>query len=161
MSSPENLDINTPRGQVSREYEARAIERIRGQHGSIDIIETDKMLDAKVDAILVRDNSLVGVAEIKCRDESVDSMKQWGSWLITHQKLLDGQQLSKMLRCYFFGFLYTIKDDRLLRWTICGPDGDFRFEFEVKNTATQKTINGGSIVRTNAYLPIEYAREVK
>jgi hypothetical protein len=73
---------------------------------------------------------------------------------------MDGKRLSEMLRVPYIGFLYLIKDDIAMYWEITDKYGNFLFDFEVKNTRTQKTINGGSIIRTNAYLPIEKGSEL-
>ena len=66
---------------------------------------------------------------------------------------MDGKRLSEMLRVPFIGFLYLIPDQIIMYWKITDKYGNFLFNFDVKNTRTQKTINGGSIIRTNAYLP--------
>ena len=45
-------------------------------------------------------------------------------------------------------------------WKITNSDGEFLFNFDIKRTKTQKTINGGEIVRSNAYLPFEKGSEL-
>ena len=45
-------------------------------------------------------------------------------------------------------------------WKITNSDGEFLFNFDIKRTKTQKTINGGKIFRSNAYLPFEEGNEL-
>ena len=45
-------------------------------------------------------------------------------------------------------------------WKITDKYGNFLFDFDVRNTRTQKTINGGSVIRTNAYLPLKEGNEL-
>ena len=45
-------------------------------------------------------------------------------------------------------------------WKITNKIGDFNFEYEVRKTETQKTVDGGKIIRGNAFLPYKYAYEI-
>ena len=65
-----------------------------------------------------------------------------------------------MLMVPYLGFLYLVPDDMIFYWKITNKIGDFRFDYEVKETLTQKTINGGKTIRENAYLPFKYAYEI-
>ena len=124
------------------------------------LIETDKNIDAKIDGIIVKDNQLSGVFESKCRDLSLMQLQKFGSWLITHDKLIEGKKISTLLRVPFIGFLYLIKDDIIMYWKITDKYGDFLFDYDIKETRTQKTINGGSVIRKNAFLPVKYGNEL-
>jgi hypothetical protein len=73
---------------------------------------------------------------------------------------MDGKRISEMLRVPYLGFLYLIKDKIIMYWKITDKYGNFLFDFDVKNTRTQKTINGGSVIRTNAYLPFKEGNEL-
>jgi len=87
-------------------------------------------------------------------------LMEYGSWLITMDKIMDGKKLSEMLCVPFVGFLYLIKDDIIMYWKITNSKGEFLFNFDIKRTKTQKTINGGEIIRTNAYLPFKDGNEL-
>jgi hypothetical protein len=91
---------------------------------------------------------------------SMMELDNYGSWLVTLDKIMDGKKLSEMLCVPFIGFLYLIKDDIVMYWKITDNQGNFLFDFDVKQTQTQKTINGGQIVRTNAYLPFNKGYEI-
>ena len=159
------MDILTKKGQKSLEYERKMLDKINfhicedHNKGSM-LIETDKDMDAKVDGIIVKDNQVSGIFESKCRNLSLIQLRKFNSWLITFDKIMDGKKLSEMLRVPFVGFLYLIKDDIIMYWKITDKYGNFLFDFDVKNTITQKTINGGSIERTNAYLPFNKGIEL-
>jgi len=159
------MDILTKKGQRSLEYERIMLEKIRfyicKNHKSDSyLFETDKNTSAKVDGVIVKNDTLAGVFESKCRDLSLMELRKYGSWLITFDKILDGKRLSEMLCVPFMGFLYLIKDEIILYWNITNEHGDFLFDFEVRKTKTQKTINGGIAHRANAYLPIEKGMEL-
>jgi hypothetical protein len=87
-------------------------------------------------------------------------LRNFGSWLVTFDKIMDGKRLSEMLRVPYLGFLYLIKDQIVMYWKITDEYGNFLFDFDVRNTMTQKTINGGMIKRTNAYLPFKRGIEL-
>ena len=159
------MDILTERGQKSLEYERKMLERIRStmcdkHKTNSQIVETDKNMDAKVDGMVVTNGELSGVFESKCRDLSLMELRRYGSWLVTFDKIMDGKRLSEMLRVPYLGFLYLIKDKVVMYWKITDKHGNFLFDFDVRNTRTQKTINGGSVVRTNAYLPFKEGSEL-
>ena len=135
------------------------LKRIEKSWG-VNLIETDKNTDAKCDGIVEKDNRLRAIYESKCRDMNYMQLCKWGSWLVTNQKILDCQIMSKMLRVPFIGFLYLIPDEMIFYWKITNKIGDFNFEYEVRKTETQKTVNGGKIIRENAYLPYKYAYEI-
>ena len=159
------MDILTKKGQKSLEYEREMLERIRqsicSTHKSNSmLVETNKDTDAKVDGVIIKDNELSGIFESKCRDLSLMELRNFGSWLVTFDKIMDGKRLSEMLRVPYLGFLYLIKDKIIMYWKITDKYGNFLFDFDIKNTRTQKTINGGSVVRTNAYLPFKKGNEI-
>jgi hypothetical protein len=159
------MDILTERGQRSLAYEREMLDRIRhtmcNRHKSNShIIETNKNTDAKVDGMVVTNDELSGIFESKCRDLSLMELRQYGSWLVTFDKIMDGKRLSEMLRVPYLGFLYLIKDKIVMYWKITDSKGNFLFDFDVRNTRTQKTINGGSVIRTNAYLPFKKGIEL-
>ena len=159
------MDILTTKGQKSLEYEKKMLEKIRKSickkhKNSSMLIETNKDMDAKIDGIIIKNNELSGIFESKCRDMGLIQLMEYGSWLVTFEKMLDGKRLSEMLRVPYIGFLYLLKDKIVMYWKITDKHGKFLFDFDVKNTRTQKTINGGIIMRTNAYLPFKEGNEI-
>jgi hypothetical protein len=85
---------------------------------------------------------------------------EFGSWLVTNEKVENCRLLSEMLCVPFFGFLYLVPDRKAMLWQITDLEGNFLFPFEVKETLTKETINGGEVLRANAFLSIKYAKEL-
>jgi hypothetical protein len=149
----DNLDINTPKGQESLRYEKIMLEKI-AEKRNVQIVETDKKSDAKCDGIIIKNNKIVGVFESKCRNMTQEQLFNFGSWLVTYDKIIHGKYLSEMLRVGFFGFLYLIPDNTIFMWHITDEKGRFKYDFESMETETQKTINGGTVIRKNSFLPL-------
>lgn len=154
-----SLDILTEKGQKSLAYEEKMLNIISSRYAG-SIIETDKTCPAKCDGFLTKNGILTGVFESKCRDISSSQMEQWGTWLITNEKVEELALLSKMLCVPFFGFLYCIKDDVVFVFEITNSKGMYNFKFDVKKTITQETINGGQAERLNAFLPMSEAQRL-
>ena len=154
-----DLDINTKKGQESLRHEKKMLEKIKLSF-SVQLIETPKNMDSKIDGIIVKDDQISGIFESKCRDMSYMELLDYKSWRVTFNKIMDGKKISEMLRVPFFGLLYLIPDELVFYWKITDEFGEFRFGFDIKRTLTRKTINGGMAMRTNAYLPVKYANEI-
>lgn len=149
-----SLDINTERGQKSKEYENRAYQKLEKKYNG-KIIETPKSKDSKVDGFLVKDESVLGVCETKCRQLYESELYDFGTWLITNKKIEDGKVVANKLSVPFYGILYLIPHDYVFVWEIADKNGESNFNYEVKRTKTQKTINGGTVKRRNAFLPVD------
>jgi len=159
------MDILTKKGQESLQYERMMLNKIRDhickEHKDNSYIyETDKNKASKVDGVIIKNGVLSGVFESKCRNMGLIELMDYGSWLVTWNKIMDGKKLSEMLCVPYIGFLYLIKDNIIMYWKITDSNGEFLFNFDLKQTKTQKTINGGEVIRTNAYLPFENGNEL-
>ena len=159
------MDILSEKGQKSLQYERIMLNKIRDHicakhRGNSYIYETNKDKASKVDGFIVKDGVLSGIFESKCRNMGLIELMEYESWLITLNKIMDGKKLSEMLCVPFIGFLYLIKDDIVMYWKITDDTGEFLFDFDIKKTKTQQTINGGEVVRDNAYLPFSKGNEL-
>lgn len=155
-----NLDILTEKGQKTLLEENLVVEKLR-EKWKVQIINTNKDDCAAIDNILVRDNTTVAICEIKCRQLTREQLASYGNtWLITHQKIKEGAQVSRLLRVPFIGVLYLVPEDLVLYWKLTDNDGNFQFEYDVRNTETQRTVNGGLIIRENAYLHTKYSKQL-
>lgn len=153
------LDINTPKGQEYLKYERVVISKIK-EAFSVDVIETKKDEDSRIDNLIAKDGTLVAIAEVKCRNMTFKQMEDWGNtWLVTTQKLEDGLKASEIFSVPFLGFLYLIPEDVLLYWKI-SDRGKYCFDFETKETVTQRTCNGGTASRINSYLPVSKSKRI-
>lgn len=150
------LDINTPKGQESLEQERILLNALRSKLCA-EIIETDKELDAVVDGVIHVNGVLRGIIECKCRDLSEEELRGFETWLITYRKIQEASKISKALRTPLFGAVYCLKDNRVAFWKLTDDKGEFIVDFDVKETRTRRTINGGSTVRKNAFIPVNSA----
>jgi hypothetical protein len=147
-----HLDINTPLGQKTLADEQKVAAWLKGKR--VDYVQTPKDKPAKVDAVLIKDGSLFGVAETKCRyGLSLEKLQTLfnNEWLVTEAKVKDGIQIALGLSVPFVGFLYLVDDDTLLAINILAASR------RTAETQTRRTVNGGTIVRLNSYISMNSA----
>ena len=107
-----------------------------------------------VDGIAVKDNEITHVVEFKSRNESMESMERFGSYLISYDKIENGLQICRMMRVPFILIVYLIKDGVVMGIEI-GDEFGVSVEMEIKETRTQKSIEGGTVIRRNAFIDLE------
>jgi hypothetical protein len=155
------LDVLTSLGQQSLADEAKAARLWEQHNRGWQYIDTRKDTHAAVDAVLVKDGEVLAVAETKCRYGL--TLQQFrttfdSEWLVTTAKILNAAQVAESLQVPLYGFLFLVDDGVLLTNRIADRDGQFVARFRCDNTRTQKTINGGEIVRSNAFIDMSNAR---
>jgi hypothetical protein len=158
------LDVLTPKGQQSVRDEQAAVALFTGRFPQYAYCETPKDLSADVDALLMIGGTLRQVVETKCRyDCDMEKfMGQYrGQWLVTYDKLVRAMDVAKALRIGLMGFVYIVPSKTLLVARITDDQGKFLVPFSVQTTRTQATINGGSAVRSNAYINMRGATVIK
>ena len=154
------LDINTKRGQESLRDEHEMLRYIQDKF-NVKFVESPKDKSSACDGFICQNYKIVGLFESKCRyDMDSSLLKKRNSWLITHQKLLECQTLSRLLKIPFVGFLYLVSDKTIYSCKITDENGDFIIKYDVKKTITRKTINGGEIIRENAFIPVKDLNEL-
>ena len=145
------LDCRTPVGElwVARQS---ALTRILAVALRTDAIET----------LFSRAGVLAAVAEIKCRDLSYDQLLQYGSYLITDDKIQRGRRIAAELAVPFFLFVGLRTDQRIVYWQLADADGVMTTTTTVRVTDTKRTCNDATpIVRANAYLALDTMRELQ
>ena len=159
------LDINTPRGQSALAYERECIELFCRLYPDYRFLETDKREPAAIDGFfyLHREQWVDCAVEVKTRDMTTEQlMCDYGNeWLLTHDKVLRGQQISELICSPFVGMLYLIPEKKILTIKITDNRGKFLLDFDVRRTKTKANINGGETVGDNAFIPMEKAKEHK
>lgn len=155
------LDILTEKGQETVKQEAEAVELFMSQAEGWEWKHTSKEGTAIVDGLLFKDGVLSGVVETKCRtcDSSTFKNQFHNEWLITYQKVEDAKRCAALLHVPLYGFLYLTPSKTLLMEKITDSDGQFVCQFRVEQTTTQRTVNGGSAVRSNAFISMKNAKE--
>ena len=155
------LDINTPKGRIAAEQQAVALEIVT-QNTGIKFYTTDDTSSAGIDAFGIGDDGVVKfAAEVKSRQCTIQEFQHAfnNEWLVTFDKLLKGADISRMLGIYFVGYLYLVPSDIVLAARIANSVGEFVSPMRIARTITQKTTNGGTIERTNAYINMASARK--
>jgi len=113
---------------------------------------------ASVDAIFSREGVICAVAEIKWRAPSLtfSSLHRLNSYLITHRKLQRGRVAARLLRVPYIVVAGLADAD--VWWTVADLSGRWVEKVHVAKTTTQRTINGGRVLRWNAYIPLTHMR---
>jgi hypothetical protein len=150
------LDILTPLGQESAREEQEMLDSLRITFPDSMFVNTPKKDPAKVDGLTIKGDQITSCFESKCRKMSRRQLAEWGDeWLVTYEKVLHGAFLAKTLCVPFYGFLYLIPDRQILVVKIADSSGELLPRIRLERTVTQRTVNGGQIVRTNAYIDVK------
>ena len=152
------LDINTERGQETLLEEKEAAKIIESYWPGCRYIHTDKTGTAAVDAMIFRHDKYVAVAETKCRQMTLDRLTGEfnNEWLVTNDKLKNGAMAADLFDVEFWGVLYLVPSKVLIRVKLYRK-GQWLVPIRTAHTETQKTVNGGKIVRENAYIDVSRA----
>jgi len=96
----------------------------------------------------------MAVAEMKWRGESLtlETLRRFGTYLITHRKLQRGRVAARLLHVPLF--LIVGLADCTVWWKVADADGAWCEDPDVQRTRTQATVNGGTALRWNAYLSL-------
>ena len=144
-----SLDINSPKGQKSLQEEIRMLKYI-SECCDIKIKITKKDLPLPYDGIIIKNDLIVGIFESKNRNMTLEEMENFGSWLITYEKLEKCRIVASKMKVPFYGFLGLEKSKLIMYWKISDENGKYLFNFKHFHTTTQATINGGEAYRDNA-----------
>lgn len=156
-----SLDILTPKGQQTLADEMRAAG-IFEQATGLEYYRTPDDAPAKVDAVITKLGHVCGVVETKCRYGVTrgDLREKWNDeWLVTMEKIEQAKSVAAAMGVPLYGFLYLVDDGVLLTQRIADEDGQYCVRFRADRTKTQRTVNGGSVVRCNAYIDVSDAKE--
>lgn len=158
------LDINTPRGQETLQQERRAAELYVKGNPNAYYLATKKKEEPSFDAFIISrdEKEVIAIAETKCRHGTVDKLfNQWGGrWLVTYDKIASNVIIAKAAKVPLVGLLYLVEDDALLYLDLWSA-AKGAASYWVEETRTQRTVNGGSIVRANAYIDMSKATIVR
>jgi hypothetical protein len=153
------LDCLTPLGVKAVSHEGLIMQKV-ADHLSLNYLKTRAGTASIVDAALYGSNQeLVAIAECKSRDMSYDTLLgTWGGeYLITFEKLYQAKKLAQLLIVDVYLAVYMLQDRQIFLWKIANQEGEFILPLRLDQTVTQRTVNGGSIRRTNAFIHAKYA----
>ena len=154
------LDINSPRGRIAAADQLRAVEIVFGGANGFNFFSTATDDAAAIDGFVVFRGIINAVAEIKSRECTYENLMGpfKGEWLLSHQKLLDVQAISRLLRIPGYGFLFLVPSDMVLAVRLTGNDGTITCSYRVESTVSQATCNGGQAYRKNAFISVVSAK---
>lgn len=109
---------------------------------------------ALIDGIATKADEVTHIVEFKSRNESLESMERFGTYLISYDKIVNGISMSRMMRVPFILIVYLIKDGVVMGIELSDEDG-VAVPMKIQETRTQKSIEGGEAIRRNAFIDIE------
>lgn len=153
------MDILTPKGQITVQQEKDAIRSFLERYPDYSYVETPKDQPADIDGFICKGTTMISGVEVKCRMMSYHDLmnKYKAQWLITYDKIERGIAVCRSLGVDFRGFLYLVPEQILLVVRIWDCKTGETVGMEIEETRTQATVNGGSIVRLNAYVDVSHA----
>ncbi len=157
------MDILTAAGQRTLVDEQRAQEIFERKFPGHLYVHTPKDRPADIDAFIVRNQEICAVVETKCRyniDLQEFNTRYNATWLVTFEKILKGKDIADALCVPLIGFLYLAKSDVLLMVTIY-KNKHFMQKIIIEETQTPESINGGTIIRSNAYIDMSNAKVLR
>ena len=110
---------------------------------------------APADRLFYRDGKVVAVAEIKGRNRSIEELEKWGTYMITEDKLTNGQQLSSLLHVPFYILAYLKESKKIAMLPITDARGHFVCQYDTKRIPTKANCDGGTAVRENAFIHLD------
>tara|TARA_B100001123_G_scaffold319340_1_gene357999 strand:- start:3084 stop:3569 length:486 start_codon:yes stop_codon:yes gene_type:complete len=152
------VDCRTPKGEVAIALEQTAAARICAalRCRGIRLPAT-----ARLDRLLVRDNTLVALAEIKSRNLTRAQLDEYGSYLVTARKLDDLAAAAALYACPAYLFVFLALDEDIIYWPVADASGRICVDHTRAHTETQKSINGNTARRQNAYLALEGCQTIE
>lgn len=165
MKKYSSLDCNTVRGQVYIGTQLSCHERIEAALNCA-VIATDTTSASDIDALITKNKTLVGLAEVKSREMRLKDSpiltarrliyknREYDSYLITFEKLEKLKRLCSIFNVPGFLFVSLLEDHQIVFWKICNANGEYCVDLKKERTRTQATCNGGVAYRENAYLTI-------
>jgi|TARA_R110000851_G_scaffold243823_3_gene396598 hypothetical protein len=131
--------------------ELEVVEFLQKKWG-VQIQYTGLNVFEKIDAYIFKDSSLKGIAEIKVRRQGYSWMKDYGSVVMSFQKIQIGADLSRLLGVKFMAVTYT-SDNKIITFQITDEKGNIVCPMNIRNVEMKKDNINKSLV--NAYLNLE------
>lgn len=157
------LDILTPRGQqtVRDLHDAVGLWEACNPGWKVSLLPDSR--ESAIDGFLIApDGSVQAGIEAKCRYGLTreDFRTTFNDeWLVTMRKLTTAWNVCSALCIPLVGFLYLVDGRVLLTQRIVDAAGDFCVGFRCERTETQRTVNGGTAERANAFIKMGDCRE--
>ena len=151
-----SLDANTEKGQNYVNHSRAGIHLIPQP-----FVETAQDKAGDIDGFFLKQDrkTIVAAVEIKAREMTEAELKRFGNeWLVTFEKIQKGALIAKSLCVPFYGVLYLIPDQKTYLVKLTDEHGNIVAPMRLEVTETKATCNGGTALRTNAYVSVEGAK---
>ena len=109
---------------------------------------------AQLDGVLMKNNKIHRICEVKVRFISLAQLKDMGSLLISYNKLQAGRDASRAFQAPFVILLYLVESDNIVSIKMTNRDGEFISGFKKEVTRTDYNIYGGYAHRMNAFVEL-------
>lgn len=154
------MDAMTPLGRKALQHASDALLAVELSTQNRFIAFPDD-IPSDVDGFISKDGRIISLYEVKARDMSSEDLmgRYGGEWLLTWDKLLRAAALSKSLHLPFTAVLYCIRDRTVFVKTLWDSEWNLRANIRVQQTNTQKTVNGGTASRANAFIDMKDAKK--
>lgn len=150
------LDVNTPRGRRAEEMIRETIIKLETDNRKFFWFPNSNHF--QIDGFITSDQKITGIFEGKFRHAGIkDNLllfqdKTYSEYLITAQKIDDGVSLAKKMCIDYFLMVGLSLSNSVIVFKIFDYATGSIIPHERRNTRTRKTINGGSVIRENAYI---------
>ena len=164
-------DATTKKGKIAIYWARRGVKGFLNMYPKYTWQETAVDRYADVDGLLGcasnGRNVIQCVLEVKARSKMTHEQlfgEFEGRWLISYDKLVRGYDIAFGLRSHFICMLVMPKEKRgyLRKIAHYNPETgglEWSADFEVRKTETQKTCNGGTAFRENAFIDMYKAKQ--
>jgi hypothetical protein len=160
------LDYNTHEGRKSVEDEKRAVAQFEAAEPEWKYIHTSKTGMPAVNAVLLKNGELAGLAYMSCRydmDYALFTGQRANEWLVTWRKIKRAATMCREMEVRLIGFLYLVPDGELLVRCIYDPLASpcWRVARRREYSGTRRTVNDPTpIERLNIMLDMSTAKRI-
>jgi hypothetical protein len=148
------LDINTPVGQRYKEAQARA-EKLFYDISGFRVFKMDPDGSSCFDGFLEYQGVLKCGFEIKSRNDTLERLYQYGTLIVSYDKIEQSREVCRALNMPFIVILYSIPDHAIRYWKVSDHRGKLYHPYQTETKWTQATCNGGKKSDKVYLLPFE------
>lgn len=151
------LAVHHPTGATHDVRGRRLLNEFAKKHGW-EVRHGPEDQPAPIDAILVSGDHIIAVVEVRTRvTHSLDAIERMGgTYLITHQKLLDLMEGGRLFGVPSF-LVVGLACGTRWGWRIGNREGTPYFSWDTERTRTRATsLDASTTVRLNAYIPLRH-----
>lgn len=168
---PYNFDVHSPMGMEAQQKGEWALGRLTTKINRDFIFFVDhdeKNRDPMYfDGYICKNNKILAMFEVRTRNAEVqiDGIVfrgiKYPTYMITKKKLDKCCDFCRTFNLPFILFIYFNHNDSFLVYRIIDRFGNFLLDFEVRETQSQYSVNGGTIIRENAFINVSDGKIIK